>query len=253
MKELRELTILGGIDKNGRREGVNRVLLKRGEIIGIVGPTGSGKSTLLNDVEQLAKGDTISRRTILINGVVADEDVRTNPKKRLVAQLSQRMHFLADLRVGEFLKIHARSRGRREEIVSEVLALANTLCGEPIVETDRLTTLSGGQCRALMTADIAIISDSTVVLVDEIENAGIKKQEALRLLSGKGKIVMVITHDPYIALIPPRRIVMRNGGMISLINRSEEEVRIHSRLIEIDDWICNLRERIRMGEVVCEK
>ena len=40
-----------------------------------------------------------------------------------------------------------------------------------------------------MTADIAVISDSPIVLIDEIENAGIKKQEALRLLAGKkGKI-----------------------------------------------------------------
>ncbi|MEZ5334706.1 MAG: hypothetical protein R2741_05450 [Methanolobus sp.] len=40
-----------------------------------------------------------------------------------------------------------------------------------------------------MTADIAVISDSPVVLIDEVENAGIKKQEALQLLAGEGKIV----------------------------------------------------------------
>ncbi len=41
-----KLSIIGGVDKDGKGEKVERVDVKGGEIIGIVGPTGSGKSTV---------------------------------------------------------------------------------------------------------------------------------------------------------------------------------------------------------------
>jgi len=99
-------------------------------------------------------------------------------------------------------------------------------------------------------ADIAVISDSPIVLIDEIENAGIKKQEALRLLSGEGKIVVVVTHDPMLALMATRRIVMKNGGMTKVISTSNEEQRIFLDIERVDGWLTGLRETIRQGEVV---
>jgi ABC-type lipoprotein export system ATPase subunit len=185
-------------------DAVSEIEIARGEIIGIVGPTGSGKSTLIADIEQFALGDTPSGRRILINGLAPASELRSDPRKKLVAQLSQNMHFLADMSVGEFLRMHAKSRGKVPGLADKVIALANTLTGEPVNPAFQLTILSGGQSRALMVADIAVISDSPIVLIDEIENAGIKKQEALRLLSGEGKIVVVVTHDPMLALMAPR-------------------------------------------------
>ncbi len=101
-----------------------------------------------------------------------------------------------------------------------------------------------------MTADIAVISDSPIVLIDEIENAGIKKQEALRLLAGEGKIVVVVTHDPMLALMASRRIVMKNGGMTKVISTSEQEHRVFKDIEKVDGWLTSLRETIRQGEVV---
>lgn len=72
-----------------------------------------------------------------------------------------------------------------------------------------MTILSGGQSRALMVADVAIISNSPIVLIDELENAGIRKHDALEALAGHGKIVMVVTHDPVLALMTDKRIVMK--------------------------------------------
>jgi ABC-type lipoprotein export system ATPase subunit len=244
------LTIKGGVNKDGMPDTVDEVTIGRGEIFGIVGPTGSGKSTLIGDIEQLAHGDTSSGRTILINGASPDQTMRTDPRKKLIAQLSQNMHFLADMSVDEFLRMHAKSRGKDPGLVGRVIELANTLTGEPINPSHQLTILSGGQSRALMTADIAVISDSPIVLIDEIENAGIKKQEALALLSGEGKIVVVVTHDPMLALMTSRRIVMKNGGMVKVLDTTEEEHRVFEDLVRIDGWLMALRETIRHGEAV---
>ena len=244
------LTVQGGVDKDGHPDAVSEIEIARGEIIGIVGPTGSGKSTLIADIEQFALGDTPSGRRILINGLEPAAELRSNPRKKLVAQLSQNMHFLADMSVEEFLRMHAKSRGKDPELADKVIALANTLTGEPVNPAFQLTILSGGQSRALMVADIAVISDSPIVLIDEIENAGIKKQEALRLLSGEGKIVVVVTHDPMLALMATRRIVMKNGGMTKVISTNEDEQRVFKDIERVDGWLTALRETIRQGEVV---
>ena len=67
-----------------------------------------------------------------IDGLEPDAQLRTNPRKKLVAQFSQNMHFLADMPVGEILKMHAKSRGKDPSLAEKVIALANTLTGEPV-------------------------------------------------------------------------------------------------------------------------
>jgi len=244
---IEEIAIFGGVDKSGEMEKVREVYIRRSEIVGVVGPTGSGKSSLIEDIEQLAQGDTSTRRIVLVNGKRPDYENRTNPKKKIVAQLSQNMNFLANMIVEDFLKLHTKCRQVSEEKIDEVIFLANNLTGEPVGKQDELTALSGGQSRALMVADMALISDSPVVLVDEIENAGIKKYDAMQVLAGHGKIVLVVTHDPVLALMAKRRIVMKNGGMWRIIETSAEEKKISGRLNHLDEWILDLREKVRQG------
>lgn len=244
------ITVKGGYDKQGNKEPVEEIIIKRGEIFGVVGPTGSGKSSLIGDIEQLAQEDTFSRRKILVNDEQPSYDDRTNPRKKMVAQLSQNMNFLADMAVGDFLNLHAKCRGASSKCVDAVVNLANTLTGEPIKKEQELTILSGGQSRALMVADVAIISDSPIVLIDEIENAGIRKHDALKVLSGHGKIVMVVTHDPVLALMTDRRIVMKNGGMQKVVSTTTKEKSISKKLNKIDELMLSLRDRVRNGEVI---
>jgi hypothetical protein len=54
-----------------------------------------------------------------------------------------------------------------------------------------------------MIADIALISDAPVVLIDEVENAGIDKHLAVESLAGHGKITIIATHDPVLMLSSP--------------------------------------------------
>ena len=247
---VQSITIYRGRDKHGNWENLEMLNIKKGEIVGIVGPTGSGKSSLISDIELLAQGETPTGRVIHLNDAVPAEELRKNTQKKVIAQLSQNMNFFANMSVREFLLLHAKCRLASKNKIEKVVKLANTLTGEPIELDDELTMLSGGQSRSLMIADIAIISDSPVVLIDEIENAGIKKYEALKVLAGHGKIVLVVTHDPVLALLTNKRIIMKHGGMQRVIDTTDKEREIVSKLNVIDMNILSLRERVRNGESI---
>lgn len=246
------LSILPGNDKSGDREGFERLDIKKSEMIAIVGPTGSGKSRLLADIEWTAQADTPTKRTILINGELPDKKWRFSSNNKLVAQLSQNMNFVMDLSVSEFLELHAKSRmvENIEETVDKIILEANKLAGEKFRMDTQITALSGGQSRALMIADTAILSSSPIVLIDEIENAGIDRKKALELLISSDKIVLMATHDPMLALLADRRIVINNGGIAEIIETTEKEKQRLVELEEMDKVIQEMRRRLRYGELV---
>lgn len=251
IRKISSITIVGGRDKNGIPE--NKLLkLRAGSITSIVGPTGSGKSRLLADIEWLAQGDTPTGRCILINNETPDSDLRFSLEHKLVAQLSQNMNFVMDATVQEFIAIHAESRMIQniETMCEEIIRQANFLAGESFGSDTPLTALSGGQSRALMIADTAFLSTSPVVLIDEIENAGIDRKKALQLLVKNEKIILIATHDPILALMAEQRLVIKNGGIHELIITSENEKKNLSVLEAIDNKMSVLRNRIRYGEII---
>ncbi len=254
-KGIESLTILAGKDKSGIKEGFEKITINKSEIVSIVGPTGSGKSRLLADIEWAAHRDTPTGRTILINGEIPDKKWRFSSNNRLVAQLSQNMNFVMDLTVHEFLELHAQSRmiENEEKIIKEIIEAANNLAGEKFNLDTPITSLSGGQSRALMIADTAILSSSPIVLIDEIENAGIDRKKALNLLINSDKIVLMATHDPTLALIADRRIVIKNGGIAKVIETSEEEKEVLVELEKMDRIIQNMRNNLREGLTISIK
>ncbi|GAB3370540.1 P-loop NTPase family protein [Azotobacter armeniacus] len=242
------LTLIGGRDKDGRAEGLE-LTFRAGEIVCIVGPTGSGKSRLLADIECLAQGDTPTGRRVLVNGALPPAERRYAPDRKLVAQLSQNMNFVVDLSVQALIEMHARCRMATdpEGMARTVIACANALTGEKFAAETAVTQLSGGQTRALMIADAALLSASPVVLIDEIENAGVDRKRALDLLVGGAKIVLVSTHDPLLALRGARRLVIRNGGIAEVLDTSAAERRNLQRIERLDATLMEIRERLRAG------
>lgn len=247
---IQSLTILPGHDKSNNPEGFKELTIHKSEIISIVGPTGSGKSRLLADIEWTAQNDTPTGRTILIDGKTPDTKWRFSSNNRLVAQLSQNMNFVIDLTVREFLELHAQSRLVEdvEGTIGKIIEAANKLAGEKFDLETPVTSLSGGQSRALMIADTAILSSSPIVLIDEIENAGIDRRKALNLLVDEEKIVLMATHDPTLALIADKRIIIKNGGINKIIETSPEERELLTKLEEIDYFVQGLREDLRYGK-----
>ena len=248
--KVKSVTIKPGTDKNGNPENFENLEIKQGEIICIVGPTGSGKSRLLADIEWVAQNDTPTSRTVLINNDIPDKKWRFSSSDKLVAQLSQNMNFVMDLSVYEFIELHAESRlvENREEIIKKIIDKANDLAGEKFAPSTPITSLSGGQSRALMIADTAILSKSPIILIDEIENAGIDRKRALKLLLSEDKIVLMATHDPILALMGDKRIVIKNGGIHKIIETTEDERSILGTLEEMDKTLLSYRTKLRNGE-----
>ena len=209
---MQSVTILPGRDKTGKPEPFQGITLERGE--------------------QLAHGDSVTRRRVLLDGVEIPAERRQSLSSQLVAHLGQNMRFVLDASVEEFLALHAQCRGKETPPV-EVLALANEITPEPVALGQSLNQLSGCQSRALMIADIALLCDSPIVLIDEIENAGIDKERALGLLQRHDKLVLVVTHDPHTALMSRRRIVMGGGAVAAVVERSPQEAALYMELGEL--------------------
>jgi len=246
------ITILGGKSRSGIPEPVERIDLKMGDVVSIVGPTGSGKTTLINDLELFADANTQTGRRVLINGERPPLEYRDNPAMNPIALITQHTTFLSDLPVEDFLTAHAGIRAVKKDLMDEMiqktLDFANQLTGEPIVLSSRMTELSGGQTRALLIADATIICNTPIVLLDEVENAGINRTRAMELLRQYRKIFIFVTHDPRIALLSDYRIVMQGGSVIKVLYTNEEERTFSHKVSKLDDLLSAMRDKIRFGE-----
>jgi ABC-type lipoprotein export system ATPase subunit len=223
-----------------------------GDVVSIVGSTGSGKTTLINDIELFADANTPSGRRVLIDGGPVPSEYRYDPARHPIALITQHTTFLSDMPVDAFLATHARirtgARAQVEQLVEQTLAFANQLTGEPVPPHVRMTELSGGQTRALLIGDATIICATPIVLLDEVENAGIHRGRAIELLRRERKIFLFVTHDPRIALLSDYRIVMRNGTMAQVMHSDDEERSLLASVTKLDDFLARLREGIRRGE-----
>ncbi|MCL6584060.1 MAG: ATP-binding cassette domain-containing protein [bacterium] len=248
--EIEKITIIGGQGKNGQKDLVEQITLSMGNVVSIVGPTGSGKTTLINDIALFANCNTPSRRKILINDRPPSEKYLEDPSTNPIALITQHTNFLSDLPVYRFLETHVRIRQTSSSpvsIIHQTLEFANLLTGEPIIMDSAMTELSGGQTRALLIADAVIIGNSPIILLDEIENAGIHRTKALELLRHYKKIFIFVTHDPRITLLSDFRVVMKAGAMQELIITGDEEKQVAEEIKKLDDLLLGLRSQIRAG------
>ena len=245
------ITVCPGFNKRGERERFDPLEIRPGDMISIVGPTGSGKTAFINDIEVFAQGDTVTGRRILVNGEEPDESLIRDPSCKPIAMITQNTKCLADLTVEQFLEMHRSTRRNLSpNIVEEAIALGNTFTGEKFDGKWRVSSLSGGQTRSLMIADALLISDTPIILLDEIENAGIYKEQVIDALRRMRKAVLFVTHDPYVSMITDRRIVMRNGEVADVIVAGETEGTAIDLVQKLDEKLSVIRERLRNGEII---
>jgi putative ABC transport system ATP-binding protein len=189
--------------------------IEAGEFISIIGPSGSGKSTLMHIVGCLdspTKG-TIKLDGLEIQGASPRELARLrNQKIGFVFQFFNLLPKLTVLQNVELPMVYsgkpAGERRQRALDALKMVGLENRAKHRPL-------QISGGQQQRAAIAR-ALVNDPKIIFADEPtgnldSQTGEAILELFRQLSKAGRTIVLVTHDPEIAALTPRRIEIRDG------------------------------------------
>jgi putative ABC transport system ATP-binding protein len=186
-----------------------------GEFISIIGPSGSGKSTLMHILGCL---DSPTHGTINLDGtMIHDASSRqlAQIRNRKIGFVFQFFNLLPKLNVLQNVElpmiysgVSTKERRERSFEALKMVDLANRSKHRP-------SQLSGGQQQRVAIAR-ALVNNPRIVFADEpTGNLDSHTGEAIlnlfRTLSKEGRTIILVTHDPEIAAVTPRRIEIRDG------------------------------------------
>ena len=196
--------------------------IDEGEFISIIGPSGSGKSTLMHILGCL---DSPTKGTIKLDGVMIQD---ASPRQlaairnRKIGFVFQFFNLLPKLNVMQNVElpmiysgIPSKERRQRAMAALESVDLANRAKHRP-------SQLSGGQQQRAAIAR-ALVNDPRIVFADEPtgnldSHTGDAILQLFRRLSQAGRTIVLVTHDPEIAAVTPRRIEIRDGKIAEKID-----------------------------------
>jgi putative ABC transport system ATP-binding protein len=196
--------------------------IEAGQFMSIIGPSGSGKSTLMHILGCL---DTPTDGTIRLDGTMIQNAsprelaALRNRKIGFVFQFFNLLPKLSVLQNVELPMVYAGVSGReRRARAMEALRL---------VEMEnrarhRPSQLSGGQQQRTAIAR-ALVNNPRMLFADEPtgnldSHTGEVILQLFRSLSQKGRTIILVTHDPEIAAVTPRRIEIRDGKISQQID-----------------------------------
>lgn len=193
-----------------------------GEFISIIGPSGSGKSTLMQIAGCL---DTPSLGTIKLDGtMIQDASPRqlASIRNRKIGFVFQFFNLLPKLTVLQNVElpmvyggVSSRERHNRAMKALKLVNLDNRTKHRP-------SQLSGGQQQRVAIAR-ALVNDPKIIFADEPtgnldSHTGELILQLFRQLSKEGRTIILVTHDPEIAAITPRRIEIRDGKIADTVD-----------------------------------
>ena len=193
-----------------------------GELISIIGPSGSGKSTLMHILGCL---DIPSSGSMRLDGV----DVQNATQRQLarirgekIGFVFQSFNLLPKLSVLKNVELPLIYRGltARERRLRALHALERVQLSDR--SKHRPSQLSGGQQQRVAIAR-ALVNDPRIIFADEpTGNLDSHTGEAIlnlfMELHQEGRTIALVTHDPEIAAITPRRIEIRDGKIADRID-----------------------------------
>src|SRR5580765_6358891 len=196
--------------------------IDEGEFISIIGPSGSGKSTLMHILGCL---DSPTHGTIQLDGtMIQDASARQLAaiRNRKIGFVFQFFNLLPKLTVLQNVElpmiysgISSRQRKEKARTALEAVDLANRAKHRP-------SQLSGGQQQRAAIAR-ALVNNPRIVFADEPtgnldSHTGEAILELFRKLSQQGRTIVLVTHDPEISAVTPRRIEIRDGKIAEKID-----------------------------------
>ena len=207
-------------------EGDNRVValarvsleIRAGEMVAIMGASGSGKSTLMNILGCLDRptsgsyelmGEDVSRMT---------RDSLASIRNTRIGFVFQNFNLLSRTSALENVElplIYGRASGK---VIAERARLALARVGLADRAHHAPNQLSGGQQQRVAIAR-ALVNDPSLLLADEPTGnldtvTSVEVMHVFEDLNRSGMTIILITHEPDIALFAKRVIVLRDGHVL---------------------------------------
>ena len=186
--------------------------VERGEWVAIMGPSGSGKSTMMNIIGCM---DKPTKGEVLLDGIdIAKESAKnlTTIRRDKIGRIFQQFHLVNYLTALENVMLaqyyHSIPDEKEAYEALEKVGLADRAKHLP-------SQLSGGEQQRVCVAR-ALINHPEIILADEpTGNLDDSNEETVvelfRRLHEDGTTLIVVTHDPEVAEVAQRMVVLRNG------------------------------------------
>jgi putative ABC transport system ATP-binding protein len=192
--------------------------IAEGEMVAIMGASGSGKSTLMNILGCLDQPSTGSYHLAGEAVQAMTADALASIRNRRIGFVFQQFNLLPRTSALENVELPMVYAGVKpaERRALAVKALQRVGLGERGDHTP--SELSGGQQQRVAIAR-ALVNSPQLILADEPTGALDSKtsDDIMRLLSElnlQGMTVVIVTHEPDIALWARRKIVFRDGQLV---------------------------------------
>ncbi|MBU0760988.1 MAG: ABC transporter ATP-binding protein [Nanoarchaeota archaeon] len=197
--------------------------IEKGDFVAIMGPSGSGKSTAMNLVGSLdlaTKGDIYLDNKDIEH---LDESELAQVRGKKIGFIFQSFNLINNLTAKEnvmlpmlFQDMEKEDREDRAEKLLSMVELGDRMGHYP-------TQLSGGQQQRVAIAR-ALANEPEVILADEPTGnldtkTGDLVMEFLEKFNKKGETVIMVTHDPDVALKHAKTIYWMRDGKIEKVTK----------------------------------
>lgn len=198
-------------------KGVN-LTIEEGEFVAVMGPSGSGKSSMMNIIGTL---DTPTSGEYLLDGMHVEtltQDERALLRRHYCGFVFQGFNLLARTSALENVELPLMYRGydreKRETLARKALDRVGLLPWEKHTPAE----LSGGQQQRVAIAR-AIVTEPRLLLADEPTGSldSQRSHEIMKLLSElncEGITVVLVTHEPDMALYAKRHVHFLDGNIV---------------------------------------
>ena len=213
LRDIKKIYKMGG-QELAALNGIN-LDIKRGEFAALMGPSGSGKSTLMNILGCLDRPTVGSYELEGKEVAHLSDDELAVMRNKHIGFVFQNFNLLSRISSLEnvalplvYAGVGASERRKRAQEVLEAVGLGDRAGHLP-------NELSGGQRQRVAIAR-ALVNNPEIIMADEptgnLDTKSTKEiMEIFQEMHGRGKTIILVTHEPEIAVCANRQLLVRDG------------------------------------------